>query len=443
MSGLSIIARVMIGTALLGCVAGTVGSFAVLRRRALIGDMLAHASLPGICIAFLVMNGSRNLWGLSIGALGAGLLAITVVTFVTRWTRTKQDAAIGIVLSTFFGFGVVLLSIITRHGSGHQAGLDSYLFGETASIQSRDLMTLIVVAAVTLLLVMLLYKEFKVLCFDSDFADSQGWPVTWLDMTLMTLLAVVTILGLQIVGVVLMAAMLIIPGTTARYWTDRLGRLVIISAGLGAAAGVVGTWLASPYPEQMLGFDPLAFGDRSKSIPPGPLIVLSASTFFVVSLLFAPRRGILSRLWAEFQLRIRIFEEHLMRSLYEHSEPQLPNLPSVATASIVDDRSWNWLIVRWLLHTADRRGWILRDQNQVQLTSTGLDKAAAVTRSHRLWELFLVEHANIASDHVDRDADDVEHLLPARLLDELEDKLAKAGRLPESPHGLPSQEASR
>jgi manganese/zinc/iron transport system permease protein len=211
MIGSSVTANVMLGTALLGVTAGVIGSFAVLRRRALVGDMLAHAALPGICLAFLIME-SRNFLGLSLGALATGLIGVAFVTLVVRWTRTKEDAAIGIVLSTFFGAGVVLLSIVQRHTSGHQAGLDSFLFGEAAGITRENIQLIAGVAAACLALVLLLYKEFKLLSFDPDFAAAQGWPTLRLDLVMMGTLAVVTIVGLPICGVILMAALVILPG---------------------------------------------------------------------------------------------------------------------------------------------------------------------------------------------------------------------------------------
>ncbi len=436
MIALGITEKVMLGTALLGAVAGAVGCFAVLRRRALVSDMLAHAALPGVCLAFLV-TGSRNLLGLSIGALVTGLLGVAVVSFVCRWTRTKEDAAIGIVLSTFFGAGVVLLSLIQRLGSGNQAGLDSYLFGETAAIQRKDIQLLAITAIVALVLLIALFKEFKLLSFDGDFAHAQGWPITRLDMVMMGMLATVTVIGLPIVGVILMAALLIIPGAAARFWTNRLGPMLFVSSGLGAAAGIFGTWLSTPLPKKWLGFDPLGFGASSTNLPPGPLIVLAATTFFIVSIFFAPQRGIIAGLIAEMRLRQRILREHILRALYELSEPRLPELPIIAESRMIHYRGWSRLLVGWWLRRAEQNGLIYRINGTVQLTESGLREAAAVTKTHRLWELFLMEQADIPADHVDRDADDVEHLLPKHLLERLEARLAATGRLPQVIGELP------
>ncbi len=434
----SITTNVMLGTGLLGATAGVIGTFAVLRRRALVGDMLSHAALPGICIAFLIMQ-NRNLVGLSLGALATGLLGIGVMTLVRRWTRTKEDAAIGIVLSTFFGAGVVLLSYIQQLPGGNQAGLSSYLFGETAGITRHDIQLVGGVAAFCLLVVGLLYKEFELLSFDPEFASAQGWPTLALDLLMMGTLTIVTIVGLPICGVILMAALIILPGTAARFWTNRLGRVLTIAAIAGAGAGVGGTFLASPLPERWFSIQLL---DTSK-MPPGPLIVLSAAAFFLLSLLFAPERGIVARAVAELRLRVRMAREHLLRAMYELSEPHLPQRPLIDESQLLAQRRWGEWLLNWWLGRLSARGLIERDDARLRLTPAGLAAAAEVTRTHRLWELFLVSSAGIASDHVDRDADDVEHMLPAPLIRDLEERLANAGRLPtagqrvpESPHEL-------
>lgn len=426
MISLSLSDKVMIGTALLGGMAGVVGSFAVLRGRALVGDMLAHAALPGVCLAFL-LTGQRDLIDLSAGALVSGLLAIGVVTVITRWTRTKEDAAIGIVLSTFFGAGVVLLSIVQKPTtSGNKAGLNSYLFGEPGGMLTSDLIVLAVVAIVVLAAVVLFFKEFSLTCFDTDFARSQGWPTLWLDLAMLAMLATVTIVGLPIVGVILMAAMIIMPAATARFWTNRLPVLLLVSGFVGAVAGLLGTQVGRGYPA-------------------GAAIVLTAASLFLVSLLFAPQRGIVSRLLTEYRLRRRVAEEHLLRALFELGEAELPTVPVINLSTLRDYRHW-WSLERLLERARDEQ-LIEWDKNQVHLTPLGLRRAAQLTKAHRLWELYLVRHADIAPDHVDRDADDVEHLLPESLVAKLEQELAAEGRLPtvvaempDSPHQIHAEQ---
>jgi manganese/zinc/iron transport system permease protein len=438
----SITTNVMLGTALLGATAGVVGTFAVLRRRALVGDMLSHAALPGICIAFLIM-GHRNMIGLSLGALAAGLVGIAVVTLVTRWTRTKEDAAIGIVLSTFFGAGVVLMSIIQQTDNANRAGLNTYIFGETAGMSRQDIWLISGVAVASLVLMILLFKEFRLLSFDPDFAAAQGWPTLWLDLAMMGSLAVVTIVGLPICGVILMAALVILPGATARFWSNRLGSTLAIAGAVGGAAGVLGTLTASPLLERWSG----GWLPSATDLPPGPLIVLSAMALFLISVLFAPRRGIVAVALAELRLRTRMVREHLLRALYELSEPHLPNRPVISQPQLVARRAWSDWLVNWWLGRLRARGLVEWQDHSVRLTPQGLAAAAEVTRTHRLWELYLVESAGIARDHVDRDADDVEHMLPRELVGQLEKRLAAAGQLPkivktvpESPHAIEMNE---
>ena len=200
----------------------------------------------------------------------------------------------------------------------------------------------------------------------------------------------------------------------------------------------LGTWLATPRAEALLGFDLLGFGTTSASLPPGPVIVLAATVFFMASLCFAPQRGIIARFVAEMRLRRRILSEHVLRALYELSEQSLPELPIVEESRMIHHRGWSRLLVRLWLRRAEQDGLIYRSSGTVQLTENGVREAAAVTKTHRLWELFLMQHADIPADHVDRDADDVEHLLPRNLLEQLEKRLAAAGRLPQIGDEIPS-----
>jgi len=431
MTGLTLAQKVMLGTALLGGMAGVSGTFAVLRKRSLVGDMLAHTALPGVCVAFMVL-GTRSMLGLSIGALISGLIAIALMTLVVRWTRTKEDAAIGIMLSTFFGLGIVLLTDIQHNQDvGNQSGLDSYIFGEPGNMLTSDLITLAVVAVVVLLLVFALFKEFKMVSFDSDFALSQGWPITWLDYAMMAAVAVVTIVGLPIVGVILMAAMIILPAATARLWTNRLHTMVLLAGLFGVIAGVAGTRLGRDYPA-------------------GPAIVLVAAGMFFASLLFAPQRGIVSRVWGETQLRIRIAREHLLRSLYEIIEPQLPAAPPVKLATLKEHRYWRPLMLKWLLDRCEANDLLYETDDTITLTPLGVRRAAEVTKTHRMWELYMLEYAGVAPRQADKAADHVEHMLPESLLMELEAKLKKQGRLPTaldtlpvSPHSLAGANSQR
>lgn len=267
---------VALGTALLGGLAGALGPFAVLRRQSLMGDVLSHAALPGICIGFLVAQ-ERSLPALLAGALIAGLLAAGLIQAIQRFTKVKPDAAMGIVLSTFFALGVVLLSYIQHAGGAGQAGLSSFLFGQAAAMLSSDVALLSGLAALTLLLLAIFWRDMKLVAFDRDYARALGRPVDAIEALLAAITAVAIVAGLQVVGVVLMVALLIAPAVAARQWVDSLLPMVLLSAALGAGAGVAGAFLSA----------------SARGLATGPVIVLVAAGIVLLSLVLSPRRGLL------------------------------------------------------------------------------------------------------------------------------------------------------
>jgi manganese/zinc/iron transport system permease protein len=246
---------VLLGTGTLGLASGVVGAFAVLRRRSLVGDAVAHSALPGLAIAFM-LSGERHFAFMLVGALVAGLIGGFLITWLQQNTRIKADAAIGIVLSVLFGLGIVLSRIVQDDPSGRQAGLDSFLLGKTAGMISQDLLLISIVALNAIAIVALLYKEFKVISFDPHFASAEGLPVLFLDSLLMGLLVVITVIGLPAVGVVLMAALLIIPGVSARFWTDRLHRMIWLAGLFGLLTGAAGTYLSGDRADRYRGLRP-------------------------------------------------------------------------------------------------------------------------------------------------------------------------------------------
>lgn len=284
---------VLLGTVVLGAGAAVVGSLAVLRRRALLGDCVAHASLPGICVAFAIF-GERSLLLMSAGAVVFGLLAVGAIALVRALTRAKEDAAIAISLASFFGLGIVLLSILQRQGAGNRAGLDRFLFGQAATMLRQDVLTIAAVMLASLLCIAILFKEFAVLCFDREFSASLGRRVGLLDGLLMAMIVVCTVVGLPAAGVVLMAALLIIPAVAARLWVNRLGPMLLLAGTFGAFAAGVGTLLSAGLP---------APGRAGAGWPTGPAITLVAACLFVVSLLFAPGRGLVAAALRSAKLR--------------------------------------------------------------------------------------------------------------------------------------------
>ena len=295
--------NVALGAALLGLSSGLLGSFAVLRQQSLLGDALSHAALPGICLGFIVA-GSRHLGSILLGALLAGTAAALFMLLLTRRSRLKTDAGLGSALSIFFALGVVLLSYVQSTDNASQGGLDSFLFGQAAAILRSDLWVMGGVTLLALLLVAALWKELKLVTFDPVFAATLGLPVEVLEVFLTVMIAFAVVVGLQLVGVVLMAAMIIAPAAAARQWVRSLEAMVVLAALIGAAGGVTGALLSA----------------LGRGLATGPLIILSMSAFVVFSLLFAPGRGLV---WdAARQLRNRrvLRAQHLLTTLYQLSE---------------------------------------------------------------------------------------------------------------------------
>ncbi|WP_152193096.1 metal ABC transporter permease [Georgenia satyanarayanai] len=267
---------VALGVAVLGLLGGTLGTFAVLRRQSLLSDALAHATLPGVVVGFL-LTGTTAGSGLLLGAAATAALAAGLVLVVVQRTRVKQDAALALVLSVFFGAGTVLLTYVAGTGASGQSGLDRFVLGHAASLVTADVRAMAVATAVALAVVALSYKELKLVAFDPAFARAVGYPVRRVEALLTTLLVVAIVVGIQTVGVVLVAALLITPAAAARQWTDRLAAMIVLAALIGALSGVTGAALSA----------------TATDLPTGPLVVLVATAVLVLSL---PARRVRARL---------------------------------------------------------------------------------------------------------------------------------------------------
>lgn len=289
-------ALVGIGAALLGVAAGGVGAFVFLRKRALVSDAAAHATLPGLAAAFIVMvllgGDGRNVVGLLAGSALSAACGLYLVDAMTRNTRLSEDAAIASVLSVFFGLGIVLLTFIQTMTAGRQAGLESYLLGSTAGMLFNEAAIIAAAGAAAAVLLLLMHRAMTLVAFDPEFAATTGVDVRSTDMATMALVLLITVIGLKVVGLVLIVALLIIPAAAARFWTNQVDRLVAIAAIIGGCAGYVGAAVSASLP----------------NVPTGSVIVLCAFAAFVVSFLFAPARGILAA-----AIRHRDFERRVHR----------------------------------------------------------------------------------------------------------------------------------
>ena len=305
------IRNVMLGAALLGVSSGVLGSFAVLRQQSLLGDMLAHAALPGVCLGFLV-SGTRQLLPILAGALLTGAAAALLMLLLIRRSRLKTDAALGAALSLFFALGVVLLTYIGNQNNAGQAGLESFLFGQAAAIVPSDVQIMAVITLVSVGVIALFWKELKAITFDPGFAGSLGFPVLALDMLVIVTVALAVVIGLQLVGVVLMTAMVIAPAAAARQWVNTLEHMVLLAALFGAASGVTGALVSA----------------AGRGLATGPVIVICISLVVALSLLVAPGRGLVWAWLASRRNRLNLRKGQVLTDLYKlaqrHEDPYYP-----------------------------------------------------------------------------------------------------------------------
>ncbi|MCX2741475.1 metal ABC transporter permease [Pontibacter anaerobius] len=397
---------VTLGSVLLASSSAVVGCFTLLRKRALVGDAVAHAVLPGVCLAF-ILSGTKNPFVLLLGAFITGWISLVTIDFITSRSRIKEDTAIGLVLSVFFGIGILLLTAIQHSGNAAQSGLDKFLFGKAASLVGEDLIAFGVVAVLLLITTLLFYKELTLLCFDQAYAATIGFPVRALELLLTTLTVFAVVVGIQAVGVVLMAAMLITPAAAARFWTDRLGLMLVLAAIIGAFSGVAGAFVSYTAP----------------AMPTGPWIVLIVSMIAIVSFAFAPNKGWVSRLLRKRRNKILILEENLLKLLYQLGEQKQELHTPHPLQEILQKRA----IPRKQANTGLRRlssqGYVEKTTAGWLLTGQGQRRGERVVRLHRLWELYLTQYLHLASDHVHEGAETIEHIITPELEQKLMEEL--------------------
>lgn len=434
---------VMLGTALLGAASGIIGVFLLLRKRALLGDAISHATLPGVCLAFLIgvaSGGSGKSFPLLItGAATTGLLGGLAVLGLRRFRQIKEDAALGIVLSLFFGLGVMLLTLIQQIPEGHAAGLEGFIYGKTASMVVEDAMWIALATSLVLLLVTFLYRPLQLLCFDEGFAQSQGWPVLLLDALLMACVVAVTIVGLQAVGLIMMIALLVVPAAASRFWTHQLPKMLLLAALMAMVSCFLGTTISAVVPR----------------VPSGAAIVLCAVGFFLISFTFGTVRGVYWNWSRNWRLQRAYDREHLLRDMYELIEvaQQKRSGGKLIDSSLSEGgmetmipidtlrqrRNWNHTQIMSNLYRLQLQGLLLLQQdNGVRFTSHGFKEAERLTYDHRLWELYLMTHADVDPMRVDRSADESEHALGPEIIESLRATLAMhgSGEVPPSPHPL-------
>ncbi len=411
----------VLGAILAGGTCGILGTFVTLRRMALFGDMIGHAVLPGVAFGFILAGTKDNL-ALVLGALAAGLLAAGATRAIVARSRLKEDAALGITLSTFYAVGVWLLSWITRRPelSSQASGLKSYLFGNPAVVQSDDLLFLAVATVLVLVLVIVFYKELLACSFDAAFAETIGLPTRAVGVVFIVVLTSVIVVSISMLGVILVAALLVIPAACAFLLTERLRSMMIVSAAVGGGSGFLG-----------------AYVDFVFRTGVGPAIVTVSFAALVAAFLGSPRHGVLARGLRHRRLAQRTVRENLVASAFRVCEREGITTPegsstSVPLERIARERGEDLQATRRQARTLAGSGWGEVEGDALVLTAEGETRGQRIVRGHRLWELFLQREASLAPDHVHAGAEEIEHFLNEDAIEELEELL---GFPDTDPHG--------
>ncbi len=405
------------GTFFLAVSAAVVGGFTFLQKRSLVGDAVAHSILPGVAIAF-IFSGTKDPWWLMLGALISGWLSLAFMDYLSNHTKLSHDTAIATVLSVFFGLGILLLTYIQQTGNGAQSGLDDFLFGQAAAMRNLDLYTYGGMALILFIITMLFFKEFRLMSFNPEFALSLGLPVRGLRILMNSLMVLAITLGIQAIGVVLMAALLITPSAAARNFTDRLKTMLWLAALIAGFSALGGTLISFTAP----------------NMPTGPWIVICLSLVALFSLFFAPKKGIVSRLLIQRNHQKKINDENVLKAFYHLGEREANLADWYDPSGLSQVRDFEPEALKLSLRRLLRKGHLLRQGELFQFSRAGLDEARRIVRLHRLWEMYLTQRLRFKADHIHPNAETMEHIISP----EIETQLIQELGYPEKdPHESP------
>ena len=411
-----IVRSALLGALLIGFCCGILGSFLVVRKLALLGDTLSHAVLPGVAMGFL-WNASKDPWAIFVGATAAGLLGVALVGWIKQTTHLKEDSAMGMVLAGFYGLGICMTTVIQNMAMGNKSGLDKFFFGQAAAMSSEDIRLLGIISIITVVVILLFYKEFLVISFDIGFAQALGMPVQILHYMLMAMLTFAIVVSLQAVGIVLVSALLITPAAAAFLLTDRMHWMLCLAAVFGMLSGAIGAFISY----------------LSNNLPTGPFVVLGATSIFLLALLFGPRHGLLPKILRRRKQRQRIALENTLKAVFHLAEASQFQLKVFEVGKLATERNGTLSETEAEVGKLVKAGMATRLDSQrepqmsgqvrFRLTKPGWERACEIVRNHRLWELYLTNAAHYQTDHVHDDAEDIEHHLGEDLVRRLEERL--------------------
>lgn len=401
--------RAMIASSLVGIMCGILGTFIVLRNMSLIGDALSHAILPGVVVAFIVFGYSS--FGFFLGAVLAGLIAAVGITWIQENVKTKNDAAIGIVFTAMFSLGVIGISRVSKTGGVH-LDLKDFLFGNILGVSDQDLVMTAVVAVVVILSIIVLYRYLFISTFQPVIARTMGISVSAIHYFLMLLLSFAVVASLQTVGVILVVAMLITPASTALLLSDNLKNVLWLSGIVGLVSAVTGLYAAIQL-----------------DTTPGPAMAVSATIIYLLTALFAPRKGLFSRQLARRAHKVKIIREDILKQILKLSIRKTLTLETLAARTDLETGK-----LHKHLKALAGKGLVRLHGSGIELEKKGKDEANKLVRAHRLWESYLVRQMGLTEEQIHDDAERFEHILTEELLDEVDEELGFPWL---DPHGSP------
>ena len=399
--------RALIASMLVGLMCGVLGCFIVLRNMSLIGDALAHAILPGVVLAFVLIGYSAL--GFFTGSVLAGLLAALGITWIQQNVKTKNDAAIGIVFTAMFSIGIMGISWISKNEGVH-LDLKDFLFGNVLGVANQDLYLTAGVTVYVLLSVIVFYRYLLITTFQPIVAETMGISVKMMHYFLMLLLSFAVVASLQTVGVILVVAMLITPASTALLFSNQLKWVLVLSGGIGLLASFLGLLMAV-----------------ALDTTPGPAMAVVATILYLVAVFFAPNKGLFLKWLRNRKLRYRIQQEDILKQSFRLQEEN-----QLSEAKLLERLGFKNYFLQKGLKKLRRQGWIAADR--LALTDQGATEARRLVRAHRLWETYLADKMGLDAAKVHDEAERYEHLLPEHLLDEVDESL---GYPTFDPHGEP------
>ncbi len=421
---------VIVSLLIYGLGSGMVGVYMMLSKRSMIADAFSHATLPGIVVAFLISsllgnNQYKNIWLLLFGALLSTFAALLLIQFFHKFTFLKNDAIFGIIISVFFGVGIVFMSIASKINAGSASGLLSYIYGNPTSLQKIDTIFFLICSIIIIVFVIAYRRQLLISCFDPRYGQAIGINTRHVDFFLLAITLVQTIVGIQAMGIILASAILIIPPVSAHFWSYSLRKIMIISIFFCTSSVVIGGIASATY----------------TFLPAGATIILVAEVFFIISVLFGSNKGIIRRAIDTLLFRIKIISQHILRQMYEffeekyiqssenndihnvyetviqHGKMKVQELKHMLAISAFSFTTVIFLLKKCKLVT--------QVYDDILFTRKGFLQATKFVRNHRLWEMYLLKNTQASTEDIDFSADAVEHVLGEETVQELEQALMK------------------